>query len=711
MPTKYFAVSCLFPAVLLAVASLAQDSPPTGSAVSQTQPAATQSSTDDALGNVQNVRQILGIDELRFDFQLEGSFDEREVRYERERRFAGGTERQINRARRFEESLGVETSGWLYREDAFQFDIAARWGLSQEKYVERWIGRDRVERPDGNLLEYDIHAILFPRGQISLTASASQSDSRIPRAFLPSLERERDRYEVSLLWNDPTLPSRITFEHLDDQLSSFTRSLDDDEQRRRDRFHYETTWQISPLQELRWEYEYTDRREEYSGSDTRFDTNRHFLMLQHVLRFGPEQRSVWNTELRVQEEKGDLARDQLELQTRLRLQHTDALSSFYQAQLLKESYQGFSTDTYRGEIGLTHQLGDALTTTAQVYGLRHQAERNTDFTEWGTLLSSSYARDNDWGRFSANASYSFNNIDTSSGRRTGVILKESVTFRDPLPSYLAQTYVRRWTILVTDANRTRTYLPGRDYLIVPLGRYTALVRMPTGQIADRETVLVTYTYRVHSDYDISRHRVDWRVQQDFEWGLSPYYAGNVQGESLDRQRFLRFEERDIQRHRLGATFRQPRWSVGAEYEYNDDDIDPYQAVHLTGDAVLLQRFNQQLDAKAAFSQFWFEGRRRRGNLLRERDTALFDAGLSYRAWLNRQVELKSAALFRYEDDSAYGITHGFDLTAGLEWRIGFFTLEFDAEYDVLELPGSRDDGLSVWLRLRREFPVVRRTRS
>ena len=68
----------------------------------------------------------------------------------------------------------------------------------------------------------------------------------------------------------------------------------------------------------------------------------------------------------------------------------------------------------------------------------------------------------------------------------------------------------------------------------------------------------------------------------------------------------------------------------------------------------------------------------------------------------------ASATYRYEDDSLYGITHGVDLSGALEWKLGYFSLLLEAEYDALDLPGSSDDGFGVWLKLKREIPVIAR---
>lgn len=644
-----------------------------------------------------------GMFDLRYfgmDLGFEATYDQQRTAFETGQRWRS-VWRQTNRAMRLEETVGLEAQGALIDEKLLTFDLGARWGLSQERFWETRPGRDLYQSPDGHLLEYDAKFTLFPRGKISVSGYALREDSRLPRAFLPSLDRSLERYGLSVFLNDPRFPMRFEFAHLYDELTSRTYALQDDEQRGEDKFRYEATWQIDPRHSLRLEYEYEDRSEQYSGSATRFDTTRNYLILNHALRFGEGDRSAWETLARFQDETGDLARDIAEVNSRLRLQHTKSFATNYNFQFLRDAYQELTTDTWRGEAGFTHQLGERLTTSMQLYGLSQSADENADFHEWGGLINLAFARDNDLGRFSANLSYNHTRTDTNDGGRTGVVVAESLTFRDPLPAYLLHTDVVLGSIFVTNAARTRTYLPIRDYIILPLGRYFALKRVPTGNIADRETVLVTYTYRVYQDYDLTRDRLDIRVQQQFKFGLTPYYAGSFQNEALDEGDFYRFRERDVTRHRLGATYKRRRWSVGAEYEYNDDSIDPYRAMHFNGDVVLVQKARQQLDGKATLSRFWFDGARG----LPERNTTLLDLGLTYRQLLAQNLEATAGAMYRFEDDSLFGDTHGVDLTTGLEWKIGYFSLLFEAEYDLLDLPGSRDDGFAVWLKLKREIPI------
>jgi hypothetical protein len=643
----------------------------------------------------------MSLHELSLELGFEGAYDQRTVRTGTWG-FPGGSTRQINKARRFEETLGLQASGNVGGEDVLQFDVGAEGGLSQEWYSELGFGPARRQHPHGDLLEYDLRMTALPRGKVSADGFAQKLDSRVPRMFLPSLDRDLERYGGDLLLNDATFPMRLSFEHLDETLTSRTGNLADDEKRGQDSFRYEGTWQASRNQSLRLEYEYVDRQEQYSGNCTQFNTRRNSLTLNHTWRFGQDDRSSWENLIRWQDETGNLGRDETELASRLRLQHTDKLATNYALQYLRDRFQSLETETRRAEAGVTYQFDPALTASWQGYGLDQRSGCSTDFCELGSLANLSYAKDNDLGRLSANLSYNRTDTQSRHGGQRGIVIAEAVTLIDPLSSFLAHTDVDIFSIVVADATRTRTYLPGRDYLPVRVGRYTALQRLPLGAIADRQTVLTSYTYDVRQDYRVSRDRVDLRVQQDLKMGLTPYYAASLQDEDITHDQFWCSRERDINRHRVGATYRRTRWSVGLEYEYNDDTIDPYQAVHGNGDVILFQSASHQLDGKATVSRFWFDG----AADLSAHDTTLADLGMNYRSLLARDLEANAGATYRYEDDSLYGVTHGVDLTAAVDWRIGYFTLRFEAEYDLLHLPGSDDDSFGFWIKLKREIPVI-----
>lgn len=666
---------------------------------------------------------ILRFEELTFELGFEGELRRRRGVAEA-RRPVRARYRQTNDDWRFEETLGLRTRGEVLGERFLLYDTSVRWGLSQESFRERRPGPDRFESEDGFVLEYDARVALLPAGRISAVAIASQLDDRVPRPFLPSLDRRRERYGGEILFHDRILPMRLSFEDLSEQLNSpADRALIDDEQRRERLLRYELTWQPEERQRLHLDYSYEDRREQYSGTRRVFDAVRHYFTLDHALHFGPEGRSRIETIARFQDETGEKVRDIYEISPQLRLQHTDSLATTYRGQFLRESYQGLDFNLYRGDAGLTYSLGERLVGSLNLYGLTQEAEAGGDTREWGGIAGFSYSDENAFGRLSASLTFTHAYLRTDSGGRDGVVVGEAVTFRDPLPVFLTRSDVRPGTILVTDAERRRTFFAGQDYVVLRSGRYTALSRVRSGRILDGQTVLVSYLYGTASGLELNRDRLDWRIQQvfklteasstdpqSFDSSLTPYYAGSLQFEAIDRQRYLTYEPRDVNRHRLGLTYRVSRLktivprsgSFGLEYEYNDDSIDPYQALHASADLALLERAPHTLDLTGRYSFFRFAG----AGELETRDTSQLDAGVSYRCALGRNLEGQLTTLYRFEDDSLFGRTHGVDLSGSIHWRIGLFVASFEIEYDLLDLPESSDGTLVAWLRLRRDIPLI-----
>ncbi|GMU81216.1 MAG: hypothetical protein AMXMBFR47_10870 [Planctomycetota bacterium] len=648
----------------------------------------------------------LHFDELTFDLGLDGSWREQNTQAEYRGRYGIGRREyeQRNRAQEYRETAGARGSGNLLGPDVARYQFDVRFGLDQERYTETRPGRDLFSEADGTLLEYDTRISLLPSGKLSGNLFASQLDDRLPRMFLPSLDRHRERYGAEIMFNDRVLPMRLTYEDEFERLDGPGRRSYDDQESDDRSLRYEAAWQPSETHQLRLSYEYTDREDRYAGADSRFDTTRNYLTLNHDLRFGPSDRSQLNTIARFQDESGDLARDAFELAPRLRLQHTDAFSTNYGFQFLRDRFEGTTIDRERGDIGATYVFDKSLTTSLSAYAFNEDADRGEDTLEGGATWNTSFARDNAIGRFSANLNLNYAHVRNDSDSRDGIVIQESHTLRDPLPVFLAHDNVRPLSVVVTDSGGRRVFFPGVDYLLLRSGRYTALYRVPTGNITDGQTVLVNYRYRTDENYELDRQRADFRVQQEFGDGFAVYYAGAVQNEDVDHLRFFAYQPRDILRQRLGLTYKKRRFSAGIEYEYNDDSIDPYQAGHANTSITLYESLPHVVTASGRISYFDYDGER----YLESHDATLADIGLAWRAAIAQDFDLNASVAYRFENSSLYGRTHGLDARAALERRIGQFTLALEVEYDRLNLPSSDDESYGVWLKLRREFPVIGR---
>ncbi len=220
--------------------------------------------------------RFLQIDELSLDLSFESEWRRRTVRTDA-RGLGGRRFDQKNRDLRFGQSIGLTSRGSILGPRVLRYDLSLRAGLSQERFTEIVPGGDTTQTSHGDLFEYDLRLQAFPAGRVSVSGFASKLDDRLPRPFLPSLQRRRERFGVEVTYSDATLPMSLLYEHLFDDLTSRTRGLVDDEERAEDRLRYEATWQPTEYHSLHLEYEYERRSERFSGTRTRFDTTRSIL--------------------------------------------------------------------------------------------------------------------------------------------------------------------------------------------------------------------------------------------------------------------------------------------------------------------------------------------------------------------------------------------------------------------------------------------------
>ena len=127
------------------------------------------------------------------------------------------------------------------------------------------------------------------------------------------------------------------------------------------------------------------------------------------------------------------------------------------------------------------------------------------------------------------------------------------------------------------------------------------------------------------------------------------------------------------------------WSLGAEYEIFDDEIEPYDAFHLNGLVHLIQNAEQSLDASSRFSRLFFEGG------YDDRNVTMVDVGLDHRWRLSESLSAMERVAYRFEDCSEEGITNAWDVVVGLEYAMGNLFGELTFEYDRLGLPRSEDE--------------------
>ncbi len=645
------------------------------------------------------------LDTLGGYLELEGRYEQQRRRRQVSRRpqlFGLGKSelRQTNEEWGFRETLGLELSGDIVNPHVFSFEGNLSLGLEQSHFRETVDSITETDSDTGVLTAFDLRGLFFQGGALNAEVYARRSDDRIPRRFIPSLDQERMLFGTRISLRSDIIPMSLTLERETiDRDGGY--DIYDQEETRETRLIYEADVLFTDFHTLHIQYEYNDLTEEIAGGDFHYRTKRHEWLLEDRLEFGGQRQHRLDTTLRMQQEQGDLARDLYEFSPRLQLSHSDSLTSYASYQFLKEQYDATGFDSHRGEYSLVHELYESLTTTANLFSQYEDFDDDLSAYTYGASLRSAYRKKNRLGVFRAELGYEWDQRRERGGTDDEVQTRESATFSDPRPVILAEPFVVLPTIVVTNPERTRIFVPLRDYTVTRLRGSVAVHRVRSGEIADGDSVWIDYKFRRPTRARTDTQRFDARVEQQFTFGLRPYYEFNFRHQEVSDEYSTALygwgaDEDDLTRHRVGADFTRDRWSAGVEYESEDNPHDPFDAIHLNGQLTVLQTDRLNGSLSALYSRFYFDSPD-------NRDVDLFDIGFDGQFDFDDRTSLQLATAYRWENDSVDGVTHGVDVEATFAYLVGRTQIELTGEYDLLEIDGSPDDGMGVWLRVRRDF--------
>ncbi len=610
--------------------------------------------------------------------------------------------RQVNRRGFVHQLIGLDVAGDAVHPYLFDFAGSFAVGYTGSWFREETLTGTDSDRADGFLHEFDLRGEFLKTKPVSGSVYGSRREERIGRLFLPSLRDVRTEWGTSWTYRHDTFPMHLSFERLDTDRTG-NRDRIDDERIREDRFRFGGDWKIDgDHHKISYEYEHGRTQQEFQGSAFDFDTTRDQIRFEHDMEFGSDRQHRWNTVFRYQEESGDLAEDIFEIRPELTLQHTPDLSTRYSYDFRLDRYDGVEVELHRFDFGVRHQFLKNLTTVFNAFGLEERTEDDVETTQGGGSIDWHYTRSNPFGRLNAELGLAVDSERTRGDNGPRAVRNESGTFREPLPLFLVKPNVIPTSILVTDLTGRQIYRPGLDYTISRASDRTALFRVPSGRIANEQTVAIDYRVQTPAKGRIDTTRVDFGVEQVFDSGFTPYYRFNYRHQEVDASRGFPFFADRTDQHRLGFSYTKPDWSLTGEFEVFDDTVDPFKAFRLGGSAVLHRTETQLLDFRLNFSQYFFEG----GFEDREVSEVLVNARHERR--FDPRWSGTINATYRWEENSVRGTTNGLDLEAGLIYANGNTTLEFTLEYDVLRIAGSKEDSIGAWVTMRWDFEDLMR---
>ena len=387
--------------------------------------------------------------------------------------------------------------------------------------------------------------------------------------------------------------------------------------------------------------------------------------------------------------------DKLLIQESLRLQHTERLTSFYEYAYDMNSSGDANADTHQGRAGLTHQLYENLTSTADVHGNTSHSqspEGSREATRYGVMLNEQYSRRlSTWGNLFLGWTGGIDQEDRKASGDQLPIIGEPHTLSDGNLTFLDQPNVVFSSVRVTDKTGTIVYLLGLDYSLIPHGAITEIRRVTGGRIPNGSIVLVDYSSQLDPSARFTTFNNSLSFRLDFYQGLFAIYG---RWTTLDYSGPQILNLRWIDDKVIGADSTWKWFRTGAEYEVMDSNLTPYDRLRLLQSGTF--QISDSTTFGLDFDQSW--------TVFRDTDTH----ENSYGFIAHYQHRFTSSLAWNIEGGVRIDRGPTFDRDAGtlrteLDWAVGKLQVKVGYEYGNETHPTDMMQRHYGYLRMRRTF--------
>ncbi|MHC4697077.1 MAG: hypothetical protein ACYTFA_10070 [Planctomycetota bacterium] len=599
----------------------------------------------------------------------------------------------------FEESVTLETEGYLLHPNIIDLALAGTFGLVQEDFRDEVDGRKRETSDDGDLYEFDVHAQFLKKRTYPTSVFAKRRRGIVPRPFLPRLETTTTSYGLTWQYVNKKNPVSLQFSHVDARLSPLLVSgqPDDEGRQKNTEFRLEASHHFSDHNVLTLNYEYESFEEQ--PFDFNYDSDE--ITLTHRLKFGAKQQHRVRSEFNYLDQRGTIDIERFRWREDLWLKHSDTLQSQFQFEALDRTRGNRSSDVPNIEERsiylsglLRHQLFQSQTTQFRLFVRKQEFEPDLEVTRWGGHAGINYRKMNRWGVLNANYTFRVERDDFKGSSRTTEVIDDVHTFQDPEPATLSNRNVNVGSITVRAEDRVTFYQRGLDFSLQTIGNTTEIHRIPTGRIADGETVLIDYIFNAGGTYTLDTVAHNLAIQQDFEFGLTPYFRYEWQDQSISPSDATGAIVEDITGYLAGVEYRKRSLRLFAEYEDHDSTINPFVGTRLGGSYTHRFKFG----AETSLHTRWTDISHGEPN---DRDIKLFTLEGRYRHAITPSLTVEGSVLYRNGEDSASRDTEGVDVSLSLEWFVRETKIRVSFERNEFEDEFSENDSSALFVHVRR----------
>ena len=326
--------------------------------------------------------------------------------------------------------------------------------------------------------------------------------------------------------------------------------------------------------ELRYTHrEYKHRYAELSSIQNKVSR----IEYQGQLFFDKNRNYSMNSNIRYHDQNGTFTYSRFENTERImfHLPLKFTLQSSYSYYGMTDPEQKININRARSSI--KHQLFESLTTNAYLNytGTSHSYYDESSFI---TGLQANYTKKFALGRFNLGYHWYRHSNKVAGESRNIAILREELVLNDLDENFLEKAFVEDGSVVVTDISSTIIYQEGLDFIINTRNNFTEIVRVPGGQIANNQLVLVSYIAIQPGSYDyVSSNNTITSSLLLFNRILEVYYRGTSQKYlNISRTEYLTLNS--FYQNVAGIRLFYKLATAGLEYDYYNADLIPYKRI-------------------------------------------------------------------------------------------------------------------------------------
>jgi hypothetical protein len=593
----------------------------------------------------------------------------------------------------FEERVGLTTQGDVYHPDFLFFNAAVGMGLAQQQL---WIDGDYDKHGEW-LNDYNVFAQLLRAKSYPASLYATRSEDLISREFLGALRTQRESRGVTMSLRSQDWPMSFQYTtsntHQDDLTPPTTDFFARDDRRLR----YSATHNFGDWSHISFNFNRTEVTQQSPGALVETDTDEYTVL--HDLLFGSDRQHRLDSLLSYTNQSGTFDFRNVQVEERLRLQHTDNFLTNYTLRYAKFQREDIGNEEIRGQAGFEHRLYESLVTTANVFTSKTDLESQGILHQHGGMVGLSYRKNNPWGILLSSYTANLTQSNQSGGSSTGVVIGESHTATELIPVELDRVNIDVSSIRVRDGAGL-LYQEGEDYTITQRNGHVWLNIITVGgatppNFTEGEEFFVDYNFFIEPERRERTLLQNFTARQRFDNGFSVYYAHRRQDDTVTST-VTSVTPDQYTVDTIGTDYSNKGLFLGAEYSDENSSQIPSTSRKLEGryswpispaTNASIQVLNNWLDFGAPES----------------RNVVLFKSGGEIFTRLTKNYGISARADFRNEDDSRFGLTRGFQFTSELQYNVRQLSVVAGVEFSTLSRRNDKIDDSYFYLRLKRFF--------